>query len=112
MPKRLNFKDLNDYKFYKDSLAKLADVNNLPTECTKYEFVKALKEMNMEYFNRLLEAYNTIPELQFYWNTVKDLDRNNEDFLRLAGIVEATEDEINQVFRYVAIARLEKPWLK
>ena len=112
MSNQLHFRNIDDLRFYKSVMAKLQDPDNLPKECTKYEFVNALKEANMEYYNRLLNMYYSSPELQFYWNTVNDLNRDNEDFKRLAILVGATEEEVIEVFRRVAIDRLEKPWLK
>jgi len=108
---QLHFKDLSDYKFYKQTLAALQDPNKLPTTCTRYEFVKAIKEIGDDYYQRLFLAYSNSMEIQFYWNTVNELDRTNEDFIRLAKMLEVTDDEIYEVFRRVAIDRLEKPWL-
>ena len=112
MSKRLRFRDISDFKFYKQQLANLTDPSNLPTVCTRYEFVKAVKRVSEEYYDRLYQAYISMPELQFYWNMVNELNRNNEDFQRLALVLQATEDELNEIFRGVALDRLEKPWLE
>ena len=106
----MKFRNLEDFKFYKSTLAKLQDPANVPTTCTKYEFVNALKRLDPSYYDRLLLAYSDSAELQFFWNTVNELDRTNEDFRRFARYLEATEDQIYDIFRTVAIEKLEKPW--
>ncbi|MBR0422944.1 MAG: hypothetical protein IJI85_10265 [Clostridia bacterium] len=50
------------------------------TTCTKYELVAALREHFPELLAELRQAYATDAELQFFWNSVNDLDRNNADF--------------------------------
>ena len=67
------------------------------TTCTKYELISALREHYPELFEALREQYVIDPELQFWWNTVNDLDRNNADFQAAAeklGIDAATLDAI------------------
>lgn len=51
-----------------------------PSTCTKYELITALREHFPELLAELRQAYATDAELQFFWNSVNDLDRNNADF--------------------------------
>lgn len=108
---QLHFRDIGDYKFYKNQLERLQDPNNLPTTCTKPEFVNAVKQISFDHYNKLLSAYSSLVEFQFYWNTVNELDRHDEDFIKLVSIFDDSSEEIDDIFRRVAIARLEKPWL-
>ena len=67
------------------------------TTCTKYELVTALRERFPELLTALREAYATDAELQFFWNTVNDLDRANPDFaaaVKKLGIDAAAIDAI------------------
>ena len=50
------------------------------TTCTKYELVTVLRERFPELLTALREAYKADAELQFFWNSVNDLDRENADF--------------------------------
>ena len=54
------------------------------TVCTKYELVNALSAH--------------FPELQFFWNTVNDLDRANADFQRFAQSLGISEAQIDAIF--------------
>lgn len=67
------------------------------TTCTKYELVRALRDRFPALLAALRQAYAADPELQFFWNSVNDLDRENADFQAAAeklGISEATLDAI------------------
>ena len=67
------------------------------TTCTKYELVTALRERFPELLTALREAYKADAELQFWWNTVNDLDRANPDFaaaVKKLGIDAAAIDAI------------------
>jgi len=67
------------------------------TTCTKYELVKALQERFPALLVTLTKAYAADAELQFWWSSVLDLDRNNADFQAAAeklGIDAATLDAI------------------
>ena len=50
------------------------------TTCTKYELVRAFRKYFPDLLVELQRAYSADDELQFYWNTVIDLDRENQDF--------------------------------
>ena len=73
------------------------------TVCTRYEFVNALKTLGM--YDALFAAYQGSPELQFYWSTVNELDRDNADFQRFAAVLEADDATVDAVFAAVAAAR-------
>ncbi len=45
------------------------------TVCTKYELITALRDHFPTLLAELRQAYAADPELQFYWNTVNNLDR-------------------------------------
>jgi hypothetical protein len=75
----------------------------LPTTCTKYELVTALQTLAPELLGTLRSAYAQSSELQFYWSSVQELDRNNADFARLAQAVGATDAQLNEIF--IAIAK-------
>lgn len=68
------------------------------TTCTKYELVSALQAHFPELLAELRQAYAASPELQFYWNTVIDLDRNNADFERFAELLGISEAQIDAIF--------------
>lgn len=75
----------------------------LPATCTKYEFVNALKELGL--YDTLYAAYAQSPELQFYWSTVQELDRNNGDFWRFALMLGADDTQLDALFAAIAEAR-------
>lgn len=68
------------------------------TVCTKYELVETLSKHFPELLARLREAYAASTELQFFWNTVNDLDRSNADFQRLAQTLGISEAQIDAIF--------------
>lgn len=79
------------------------DQEPLPTTCTKYEFVNALKELGL--YDTLYAAYAQSPELQFYWSTVQELDRDNGDFWRFATMLGADAAQLDALFARIAEAR-------
>ena len=68
------------------------------TVCTKYELVSALQAHFPELLAELRQAYAASAELQFYWNTVNDLDRANADFQRFAQTLGISEAQIDAIF--------------
>ena len=68
------------------------------TVCTKYELVNALSTHFPELLAELRQAYAASPELQFFWNTVNDLDRENADFQRFAQTLGISEAQIDAIF--------------
>ena len=68
------------------------------TVCTKYELVSALSTHFPELLAELRKAYAASAELQFYWNTVNDLDRENADFQRFASVLGISESQIDAIF--------------
>jgi len=68
------------------------------TTCTKYELVSALSAHFPALLAELRQAYAASPELQFFWNTVNDLDRENADFQRFAQSLGITEAQIDAIF--------------
>lgn len=77
----------------------------LPRTCTKYELVNALKALDPALLERVRAAYATDTDLQFFWNTVQELSRDNEDFARLAASLGATEEQLDALFAKVKEAR-------
>lgn len=74
---------------------------HLPTTCTKYEFVNALAALDPALLEAVRAAYAANTDLQFFWNTVQELDRNNADFQRFAASLRATEEQLDEIFRKV-----------
>ena len=68
------------------------------TMCTKYELVTCLQNHFPELLASLREAYAQSSDLQFYWNSVLDLDRNNADFQTLAFNLGITTDQLDSIF--------------
>ena len=66
--------------------------------CTKYELVTCLQDHFPELLESLREAYAQSAELQFYWNSVLDLDRNNADFQNLVQKLGVTSEQIDAIF--------------
>ena len=71
------------------------------TTCTKYELVTVLRERFPELFEALREQYVIDPELQFWWNTVNDLDRDNADFAAAAEKLGVTSEQLDEIFAAV-----------
>ena len=68
------------------------------TQCTKYELVTCLQNHFPELLESLMDTYAVTPDLQFYWNSVLDLDRNNPDFQNLVSRLEITESQLDAIF--------------
>lgn len=68
------------------------------TTCTKYEFINALKAVDNSLFEQLRTLYSTNSDLQFYWNTIIELDRNNEDFQTFADYAGVTSGQLDEIF--------------
>lgn len=68
------------------------------TVCTKYELVNVLSTHFPELLAELREAYVGSAELQFFWNTVNDLDRANADFQRFAESLGISDAQIDAIF--------------
>ena len=68
------------------------------TTCTKYEMVKVLREHFPDLLARLRAAYAADLDLQFWWNSVLDLDRNNYDFQAAVNSLGITGEQLNGIF--------------
>ena len=68
------------------------------TQCTKYELVTCLQNHFPELLTSLRQAYAQSAELQFYWNSVLDLDRNNADFQNLVNSLGVTDAQLDAIF--------------
>lgn len=68
------------------------------TQCTKYELVRCLETHFPELLASLRQAYAQSADLQFYWNSVLDLDRNNADFQNLANSLGITSVQLDAIF--------------
>ena len=68
------------------------------TQCTKYELVKCLQEHFPELLQTLKDNYAVTPNLQFYWNSVLDLDRNNADFQAMTQSLGVTAEQLDAIF--------------
>lgn len=74
------------------------------TTCTKYELITALREHFPALLAALRQAYAADAELQFYWNTVNDLDRENPDFQAAAEKLGITAEQLDAIFAAVGEA--------
>lgn len=77
------------------------DVSPVRTVCTKYQLVCVLRERHSELLDRLRSAYAESCDLQFFWNTVQDLDRTNDDFRSAQESIGITDDEVSEIFSEV-----------
>lgn len=68
------------------------------TTCTKYELVACLSEHYPELLVTLRAAYAVNTDLQFYWNTVVQLDRNNADFQSAVSQMGITDEQLDEIF--------------
>lgn len=68
------------------------------TQCTKYALVTCLQTNFPELLARFREAYAQSAVLQFYWNSVLDLDRNNADFQNLVQSLGVTSEQLDEIF--------------
>ena len=68
------------------------------TMCTKYELVTCLQKYFPELLQMLKDNYAVTPNLQFYWNSVLDLDRNNADFQNLVNRLGVTPKQLDAIF--------------
>ena len=68
------------------------------TQCTKYELVTCLQKYFPELLASLRQAYAQSSDLQFYWNSVLDLDRNNADFQSLVSGLGITSEQLDAIF--------------
>lgn len=79
---------------------RIAEANaHLPTICTRYEFINALQELGL--YDQLFAAWQASPELQFYWGSVNNLDRADANFQRLAATLNASEEQLDSIFRKI-----------
>lgn len=71
------------------------------TTCTKYELVQCLSEHFPELLSQLRTAYGASADLQFYWNTVVQLDRNNADFQSAVQALGITDAQLDAIFSLI-----------
>lgn len=72
------------------------------TVCTKYQLVKVLRENFPALLEQLRQAYAADLDMQFYWNTVNDLDRSNPDFQAAAEKLGITPSQLDEIFAVIA----------
>ena len=68
------------------------------TTCTKYELVTCLRTCFPELLASLRTAYANSQDLQFWWNSVLDLDRDNADFRQTVAALGITEAQLDAIF--------------
>lgn len=66
--------------------------------CTKYQLVTCLRTHYPALLTTFRTAYAANTDLQFYWNTVNDLDRNNEDFKVAQQALGITDEQVDEIF--------------
>lgn len=69
--------------------------------CTKYELVTCLQTHFPDLLARLREAYASNQNLQFFWNSVLNLDRENVDFQSIVATLGITESELDEIFQKI-----------
>lgn len=104
----ISFNSIEERLQYLDELAGVD--SNPPRKCTKYEFVMALKRIDMPLYQTLYGAYQQNPELQFMWNTVNELDRDNEDFIGMTGSLQISEEKLDALFHAIGVGRVALAW--
>lgn len=68
------------------------------TTCTKYELVRCLQTHFPELLARLRKSYSADSDLQFFWNSVLDLDRSNADFQAIVSTLGITSEQLDEIF--------------
>ena len=68
------------------------------SQCTKYELVRCLQTHFPELLASLRNAYAESPDLQFYWNSVLNLDRENADFQAITATLGITSEQLDEIF--------------
>ena len=68
------------------------------TICTKYELVRCLQTHFPELLASLRSAYAANSDLQFFWNSVLDLDRENADFRNIVSQLGITSEQLDAIF--------------
>ena len=71
------------------------------SQCTKYELVRCLQTHFPDLLARLREAYASNQNLQFFWNSVLNLDRENVDFQSIVATLGITESELDEIFQKI-----------
>lgn len=66
--------------------------------CTKYELIECLNEHYPSLLATLKDAYAADTDLQFYWNTVIQLDRDNDDFKAAVAKLGVAEEQLDDIF--------------
>lgn len=97
--------DAEERRKYIEAMAEL-DAHP-PRKCTKYEFVNAIRTLNPSLYATLFQAYMASPEMQFLWNTVNELDRDNVDFQRLTASVGLDDEILYDVFHVIGAKRIQ-----
>ena len=72
------------------------------TVCTKYQLVSVIKEQYPELYTKLYDAYCSNEQLKFYWNTVQELNMENEDFKNFVSTLEIPMELVEEIFRKAA----------
>ena len=74
------------------------------TTCTKYELVTCLRTYFPELLANLRDAYMQNTDLQFWWNSVLDLDRDNADFQQTVSALGITSEQLDAIFAKIGEA--------
>ena len=69
------------------------------TTCTKYQLINVLKNYYPQLYQRLIEEYLHNNQLQFYWNSVNELDRYNQDFIKIVDHLGILQNQLNLIFQ-------------
>lgn len=69
--------------------------------CTKYQLVCVLQKCHQDLYKRLYEAYCENDQLKFYWNTVQELSKDNEDFKKFSEQLQISEELIDEIFKKI-----------
>lgn len=66
--------------------------------CTKYELIACLNEHYPSLLASLKDAYAADTDLQFFWATVIQLDRDNDDFKAAVTKLGVTDEQLDGIF--------------
>lgn len=66
------------------------------TVFTRFEVLKAFQSIP-ELYERVVAAYQSNIEVQLFWNSVNDLDLENQDLIRIRGQLGITDELVEQL---------------
>ena len=65
---------------------------------TKYSLLVCLRANHAELYDTLKAAYDASADLRFFWNSVNELNRLNEDFINAYTSLGLTAEQVEAIF--------------